>query len=942
MKKHWITWLMALNVFMMLPVLSGCFEGLNPLPDTTDDAGAEIPEEFLSGILRGVTLTLQFDEDGVGKAIVLDRDEILRLAERLGLYEPPPTAKTLVAQQAIDFVSLPVGVEVELGTGNLSLLLVELTYDPVSNTITIVLQIILRDDDGVEIDRSEIQIVLSGITQDDGGNLSVDSMVITGTDNNGNQVFEEALGGQDLSSTGDNLPPVATAAAIPAVVEGNVLVLLTAVGSADPDGDILTYSWVQTGGEPSVSLTGADLDTSGFVSPDVQAGTILTFTVTISDGSASSSASVEVRVLKTNHPPVAEAGEDQTVDPGTNVKLDGSGSSDPDGDNLTFSWQVLNDPSPVTLKDADKAKASFTAPNPIEETTIIEIELTVSDGGLSSIDVVRVVVEPGSGQGVGGGGQGPPSIFSLVPQDVTYLLALRSFADLADGVDNFTGTPDVIANLLAQADLEFLADFDASIAVFSRESDGLVAVLLELNMGQFINGLDFIIPDNIDFTVKDVGQGIKRIQFTGTPVEFYVSSSVRGKHIVIAGTKNYAWTISNVMHQHSVLLNFNESWLNAYNDGHLLIYSDGSALPLLPSFSGFLPSAPNRPFSLLGNVLDSSAQPLQTAFSLNALPTVSSKLPDTEAICLLVDVNNPFRISYWQRYVGGSPSAIKLAAMPMSTDGSLLVGLPNEPFVYAWGGLPIQSDLLSTLFSGFGSNVLGSLQGQTNMSLSELAGGEGGLVGLAHALTLNHTSAQVDAADAYLAMVAGFVSDLRNYLASQNAEDLVTYNDNTGEYIRGRKVNHLRIDVDLLVDLLGPNGITKEGFAVIFGNEFLLFRIVKVDSNHVCIGVGGGANRTKTIIDLMVAGETPLESRLADVTEHFVDRRLVEVFVKPGQVPKLLYDIAQAMGANLPPEDDPGEGNSDFAFMMGRENNSVCFSGYVTVDVLKLLAEFYY
>ena len=38
------------------------------------------------------------------------------------------------------------------------------------------------------------------------------------------------------------------------------------------------------------------------------------------------------------HPPVADAGTDQTVYVNDTVHLDGSGSSDVDGDSLTFTW----------------------------------------------------------------------------------------------------------------------------------------------------------------------------------------------------------------------------------------------------------------------------------------------------------------------------------------------------------------------------------------------------------------------------------------------------------------------------------------------------------------------------------------------------------------------------------------------------------------------------
>ncbi|MEK6527632.1 MAG: PKD domain-containing protein, partial [Nitrospirota bacterium] len=89
----------------------------------------------------------------------------------------------------------------------------------------------------------------------------------------------------------------------------------------------------------------------------------------------------------TNHPPVSNAGSDQNVVHPVLVTLVGSGSSDPDGDTMTYSW-VQTSGTSVTL-------SSSTVSNPTFNTNgagTLAFQLTVSDGRLTSTDTVTITV----------------------------------------------------------------------------------------------------------------------------------------------------------------------------------------------------------------------------------------------------------------------------------------------------------------------------------------------------------------------------------------------------------------------------------------------------------------------------------------------------------------------------------------------------------------------
>ena len=90
-----------------------------------------------------------------------------------------------------------------------------------------------------------------------------------------------------------------------------------------------------------------------------------------------------------NNPPVADAGDSQTVQEGSTVALSGT-ASDPDGDTMTYLWSH-DSAMDITFSDPSSLAASFAAPQ-VDSNTTITITLTVSDGNTTTSDSVDVTV----------------------------------------------------------------------------------------------------------------------------------------------------------------------------------------------------------------------------------------------------------------------------------------------------------------------------------------------------------------------------------------------------------------------------------------------------------------------------------------------------------------------------------------------------------------------
>jgi DNA-binding beta-propeller fold protein YncE len=204
-----------------------------------------------------------------------------------------------------------------------------------------------------------------------------------------------------------NHPPIANAGSNQTVNPGYV-VTLDGSKSTDPDNDLIKYSWKQIAG-PAVTLDGANTAIATFTAPkDISSNTDLVFELTVIDTKNATNTAVakvtDKYIPPPNKPPIANAGTNQTVNSGDKVTLDGSGSKDPDGSIVSYSWVQTAGPS-VTLNGAGTMTPFFTANVGNATSAILQFSLTVRDnkGAASNnpaymtVTVKATALQPSSG-----------------------------------------------------------------------------------------------------------------------------------------------------------------------------------------------------------------------------------------------------------------------------------------------------------------------------------------------------------------------------------------------------------------------------------------------------------------------------------------------------------------------------------------------------------------
>lgn len=200
---------------------------------------------------------------------------------------------------------------------------------------------------------------------------------------------DSAVASVSVTATTANAAPVANAGSNQSVTIG-ATVTLDGTASSDANHDSLTYKWALQSKPNNSSATLSSLTSAKPTFKADLAGTYVA-TLVVNDGKANSDvAVVSVLASVANSLPVAKAGANQNVVVGTSVTLDGTASTDANGDSLTYKWSLLYKPagSLAILTSASSSKPTFTA----DTVGTFVVSLVVNDGKADSSEVSSTTV----------------------------------------------------------------------------------------------------------------------------------------------------------------------------------------------------------------------------------------------------------------------------------------------------------------------------------------------------------------------------------------------------------------------------------------------------------------------------------------------------------------------------------------------------------------------
>jgi sugar lactone lactonase YvrE len=181
-------------------------------------------------------------------------------------------------------------------------------------------------------------------------------------------------------------------------------------GNSQPNDGSLQYIWRQVGGDRRVDLADSNSAKARFKAPAVTEDSTYEFELSvmgtnnqISKDRVSVNVAANQQGQNQNQNPKANAGGDKSVTESGSVQLDGSGSSDNEGNIQSYDWQSNgcdNNQPKGNINNSDNPVATFVAPQIDSASSVCTVELTVTDSqGATDKDSIEITVNQEPNQG---------------------------------------------------------------------------------------------------------------------------------------------------------------------------------------------------------------------------------------------------------------------------------------------------------------------------------------------------------------------------------------------------------------------------------------------------------------------------------------------------------------------------------------------------------------
>ena len=261
--------------------------------------------------------------------------------------------------------------------------------------------VVLEGKDSTDANQDQLTFLWAIISKPQASNVTLTSSVgptttflpdVDGTylisllvdDGNDQSIMDEVV----IDSASINSAPIANAGPDQSVLTGET-VLLDGRASSDSDQNELTYQWsiisLPSGSDSLIS----DAD-SVIASLSTDIDGIYELQLRVSDGQIAHYDRILVTSTPINLAPIANAGQNQQVNTGDTVLLDGSSSQDEDNDALTYEWLLISAPenSSAVLNSSSAISPTFTTD--IDGTYVIQLRVSDSTT-VSEVDSISVI-----------------------------------------------------------------------------------------------------------------------------------------------------------------------------------------------------------------------------------------------------------------------------------------------------------------------------------------------------------------------------------------------------------------------------------------------------------------------------------------------------------------------------------------------------------------------